>query len=189
MLHVIPDFGLQIMCQRINLIEEAEVWLPIPAYRQKCLRGLQKYEISSYGRIRHRETGKIQEVAVTKGYRIFHGHRVGRLVGLAFLFGGEDGLLDIDHINEVKHDDRVSNLRWLTRQQNLTAGTVQKRRVATNKERGHRNGGREVFCVTTGETFPSIAAAARAYGLRVGNVYQVCAGINKTVKGYQFRYL
>ncbi len=92
-----------------------------------------RYEVSNQGRVRTIATGKMRRFRLTKkGYytlglasgtgQIYR--RVHRLVAIAFIpkptepdrFGAERN--QIDHINEVKTDNTVGNLRWCSNTEN-----------------------------------------------------------------------
>lgn len=99
---------------------QEEIWKPVVGFE-----GL--YEVSSLGRIKslHRGREKIRKLCVhTDGYIVLtiskkgkpRACKVHRLMGYAFLDLADD--LQIDHINGIKGDNRLENLRVVTRQQN-----------------------------------------------------------------------
>ena len=82
------------------------------------------YSISSLGQVRNDNSNNILSPRVqTLGYlSIYLGRKrqylIHRLVAKAFLPSPiEEGLV-VDHINRVKTDNRVCNLRWATKSQN-----------------------------------------------------------------------
>lgn len=95
--------------------EGKELWLPVVDNP--------KYEVSSKGRVRNASTKKILSQEVTyRGYA-----RVGlsgkhyyvhRLVADAF-FDGENGKLDVNHVNGDKLDNFVGNLERCSREDNI----------------------------------------------------------------------
>ena len=93
-----------------------EEWKPIVGY--------ENYEVSNLGQVRNVKSGRILKPQMDKdGYlrlelqnpkKIF---RVHRLVLQTFLPTEED--LQCDHINHIKTDNYLCNLRWVTCSQNL----------------------------------------------------------------------
>lgn len=82
---------------------------------------LQKYEYLPDGTLKNKTTGKIAGGATKEGYiRVrlnsveYRAHRI-----IWEMFNGEitEGML-IDHINGIKDDNRIENLRLATREQN-----------------------------------------------------------------------
>lgn len=112
--------------------ERAEAWRPVKGY-EGC------YEVSDRGRVRSLSRticfmdkqrlikGRIMKLGVhTHGYRSvglrLNGnvktHVVHRLVLLSFHPERLPGM-EVDHINNIRHDNRLENLRWVSRAQNM----------------------------------------------------------------------
>jgi hypothetical protein len=95
-----------------------ENWLPVVGYE-----GL--YEVSDLGRVKGLKRGKILKPKLEKnGYARATLHNKGekkcsihRLVLQTFLPIEDE--MDCDHINHIKNDNRLANLRWCSRSQNI----------------------------------------------------------------------
>lgn len=77
-------------------------------------------EISCIGEVK--KNGIIRKGWNKEGYRMVgdngNKYRVHRLVALAFI-PNPNNYPEIDHINGIRDDNRIENLRWTTHQQNL----------------------------------------------------------------------
>lgn len=111
-----------------------EEFRPIPDY--------ENYEVSNFGNVRNKTTGRILKPSLDGcGYphiKLYKNkeaktHLIHRLVSCAFL-ENTDSLTEIDHINQIKTDNRVENLRWSSRSNNLR--NRKKREGATSTYRG-----------------------------------------------------
>lgn len=153
-----------------------------------------KYSVREDGRVWNNETNK--EVSAWKdknGYKIVSlrmkhktiNRRVARLVAEAFI-PNPDGLPEVNHIDEDKSNDRICNLEWVTRSQNMTHGTLQKRKGEKLRRPVLR------MDPVTGETkrFDSIVIAAKETGIFPTHITDVCKRKPhcNTAGGYKWNY-
>lgn len=107
-------------------------------------------------------------------------HGVHRFVADAFLpkIEGKD---QVNHKNGDRADNRLENLEWVTCQEN----NLHRCRVLNG---GGGRPERPVVCLTTGELFPSITAAADATGASLSKILMCCQGKRKSTKGLAWAY-
>ena len=113
---------------------------------------------------------------------------VHRALAQAFI-PNPDGLPQINHKDEVKDNNLLSNLEWCTVSYNINYGTCIARRVA--KAINHPGLSTKVSQYDLDgnflKSYPSIAEAVRN-GFNSGNVSSVCSGRKKTSGGYIWKY-
>ena len=126
-----------------------EIWKPINGYEPS-------YEISSLGRVKRKQSfdsrGHLRNERIRKtklnayGYEVVGLYKDGvekkflvhNLVANAFI-PNPNNLSDVNHINEIKSDNRLENLERCTRSYNCRYGTANERRQLSrklNKENG-----------------------------------------------------
>jgi hypothetical protein len=100
--------------------------------------------VLSKGHGKHHPPRFLKSTKDRKGYcvvNLYHNgkpltHRVHRLVGLAYI-PNTHNYPQIDHINRIRHDNRVSNLRWANDE--IQCSNKKERGDNTNNTSGHRN--------------------------------------------------
>lgn len=130
-----------------------EIWKDILGYE-----GL--YQVSNLGRIkslarlksRYNAPEQIRSQGNKNGYKIIQlskndkkkTFKVHRLVALMFILN-PDGKPHVNHINNIRYDNRVDNLEWVTNKENLEhAVKVGAFKTAKNKARAERMKGRKL---------------------------------------------
>lgn len=185
-----------------------EIWRDIKGYE-----GI--YQVSSEGRIKslrrvdksnHIVNEKIKDTIVNKyGYEMvtlwLNGScktlRVHRLVAEAFIPNPENKPC-IDHINTIKTDNRVVNLKWASSKENCN-NPISKQHLSnalkgnTNSKYGkmHHNS-KKVYQYDKEGNFirewDTVSDVARQLGVSQGNISSCCMGLRCTAYGFIWKY-
>lgn len=153
-----------------------------------------KYQVSDDGRVYKIDGTELNYHYVTRGYKTVslckdkrtHTKLVHRLVAEAFI-PNPDNLPQVNHKDEDKENNTVSNLEWCTNYYNIHYGTGNEKRRASGLKGAIKRGEcKEVICLADGKRYYSISEAARHYGFCASRVSFSC--IYKRGGEYPFRY-
>ena len=152
------------------------------------------YQISPEGEVySYYKNRLLNPVTNSSGYKVVLLYKdkkptlfyVHRLVAQAFI-PNPNNLPQINHLDEDKTNNNVSNLAWCTCKENCNWGSFHqvhsdkayKRPVAAIDDNGN-----------IVATFPSIDAASRAMGLARGTVNRAINKLGTKSAGYEWRYI
>ena len=155
-------------------------------------RSFSEYEVSSLGQIRNKKTGYIfSAIPESSGYvrnefRDDKGNEIKMsahsVVVRTFLGGPKSDDLTIDHINRERADNRLVNLRWATKKQ----------QVANSDQSNHNPIGQPVIQYTMEmkeiKRWSNIAAAAKELKISQSGISQACRGKQKRSRGFKWVY-
>ena len=160
-----------------KLTSYVEEWRPIE--------GFENYLVSDQGRVMNAKTGRIlkphdngngyYQTQLWKNNKPYN-KRVNRLVADAFIPNPE-GLKTVNHINEIKTDNRVTNLEWMSHADNVRYSLAK----PVNQ-----------YDYKTGEllaSYPSVMEVERLFGYKNSNICKCCNGHYKKAYGYIWDYV
>ena len=195
-----------------------EEWRPIKGYE-----GL--YEVSNMGNIKSIRRRKLLKPCYNDdGYLLVvlckdcqrKTVMIHRLVALHFIDGYFEGA-EVDHINTIRDDNRVENLRFVTREENINNRLTKKHMSEATKgennpmygKRGKDNpnlgkkrteefkqarrgeshpNAKEIYCLELDKKFTTIKQASEEFGLDNSAIVKCCKGKQKTCGGYHWMY-
>ena len=182
--------------------DSVEEWRTVPDFPN--------YEVSNFGNVRSKDRivsrkgnpanlkGFPLKTKVSRGYErvtLYSGNRelhkqifVHRLVALAFI-PNPNNYPCINHIDENKLNNHVSNLEWCTHKYNSNYGTAIERRVKHQDwesiARKHSTPVRQID--KNGKVvniWPSMMECERKTGFHSDGISRCCSGYLKTYRGY-----
>ena len=193
----------------------SEVWRDIDGYKH-C------YQVSNLGNVRRlyvtKKYGSYYQIKaksqdkITKYYHVTltrkdgsqHTENIHRLVAKVFIPNPENKP-EVDHIDTVRTNNHVSNLRWVTRKENAyNENTIKNclkyRNVAENVKRCHKDISiyeRKFYhpvvsvSISTGEVvvYEDRMTASRILSLSPSNIWSCIDGKRKSRGGYKWYYL
>ena len=191
------------VCEKFDYMEnfatETEIWKDIKGFE-----GL--YQVSNLGRVKSleridakgnkRKERILKSSIIRNGYYLVCLHKqsiqksyyIHRLVYEAFNGQIPEGL-QVNHINEVKTDNKLENLNLMTRKENINWGTRNERagKVLKNGKKS-----KSVLQFDLNDNFvkeyPSTHQVERELGFANGNIVNCCNGKLKTAYNYKWKY-
>lgn len=163
----------------------------------KKIEGYENYEVSNEGRVRSLGNDKTRKTKILRpsdnGWGYLHVNlfkngkskkfKVHRLVATAFV-PNMFNLDEVNHINEVKTDNRAENLMWCDGKENSNWGT-------RNQRIGEKQSKPVLQFSKSGEfirEWPSAREVQRVLGFLRSNISSCCLGKQKSYKGFIWRY-
>lgn len=171
-----------------------EIWKDIIGYDGK-------YQVSNFGNVRsfkRCKSGKLLKKCNHKGYQVVLLNNVRklclvhRLVANAFI-PNKENKPQVNHINEIKTDNRVENLEWCTAKENVNHGTFIKRmaKAVSKSMKNNKKTSHQVNQLSIDGCFikkwPSIKEAGRN-GFVTTSIIRCCKKMKYEHKGYKWEY-
>ena len=118
-------------------------------------------------------------------------YRVHRLILSTFNPREDMDKLQVNHKDEDKTNNHLSNLEWCTQKENINYGTALTRAALKNHEiqLNHKAKSKQVLCVELNKIFPSLREVERQLGVNHADVSKVCNGKQKTAGGYHWQFI
>lgn len=167
-----------------------EIWNDVLGYKGR-------YNVSDLGNVKNVKTGKILkpagrylQVVLSKDGEKKH-HEISRLVWEAFNGPIPEGM-QVNHINEIITDNRLSNLNLMTPKENANWGTRNERVRLKQKNDKKRSKRVLASSIITGEEiiYESAHEAARVTGYSRGTISGACRGLyGGKLRGYKWKYV
>ena len=160
----------------------------------KDIVGFKGYLVSNLGRVKSYRMYKdgiiLKQQLSKKGYCIVHmsddnnkkhAVQVHRLVLKTFNPVENMDNLEVNHKDEVKTNNCLSNLEWLTHLENVRYGTGSQRAVEPQKMK--------IKCLENGIVYNSMKEASEDLNVSYGNISGCCSGRLKTAGGFSFEVI
>lgn len=152
------------------------------------------YEVSNMGNVRNVKTGKMKKPTKNNDGYLYVGlskdgkvkrHYVHRLVAFAFIPNDDiENKCEVNHLNEIRDDNRLKNLAWSTHKDNNNHGT--------HNERVAKSRCKKVIGKSLTENKVIVfnsAKQANGFGFTSSAITACCRCKRKSHKGYTWHYI
>jgi len=154
------------------------------------IEGFENYEVSNLGKVRNIKSGRIIKPSLNKnGYLrlwLYENNKkkylyLHRIIATAFIDNSEEKPC-VNHIDENKTNNDLSNLEWCTERENMIHGTRTKRAAEKHFKK--------VIQLDLNENvlneFESMKQAEQETGVFARNISSCCSGKRKSAGGYKW---
>lgn len=175
-----------------------EVWKDIPGYigyyqasNLGRIKSLKRFFKTGRGRIAEAKLRILKQADTRDGYKMVTlcsngeqlARRVHRLVAMAFI-PNPNNFPVINHKNEIRTDNRCSNLEWCTVAYNDTYGGALEKRISQLRIKVYQYDSFKKLV----KIFPSISEASRTVGCSIAAIhYHIKHKCKKPYRGYYYR--
>lgn len=175
-----------------------EEWKDVKGYE-----GL--YQVSNLGRIKAmrkvdmrgcvRKEKLMKQVINSNGRPVIHLHKDGerrtlfvhRLVAEAFIPNTERKA-EVNHINGIKDDNRVENLEWVTRSENMLHAQRTGLHSMEKANEAHKKKVCQISDRVVIKIYDSVEEASKATGIERSNISLASNGKRGSAGGFEWRY-
>ncbi len=151
------------------------------------------YEVSSRGECRNILTKQLKKVNPNKeGYIKWQfvlndgkkkGYSAHIVMAYSFDLPKRDDQIEIDHINHIRSDNRLCNLRWATKSDNC------KNKIVKTEGRSGRKVKQYDLHGTYIKTWDRIKDAAKFYDIDNRRITDVCNGRRQSIGGFKWKHI
>ena len=159
---------------------EGEVWKP---YESAWVSSLGRYK-SSRGVVSTpspKKSGYVR-VQINDKYHLLH-----RLIAIAFELPKRDDQTTVDHIDGNPSNNRLENLRWANRSEQIKHSYATNENRASSAPKRSKPVEARKIGTETWVPYASSAEAARKLGLNKGHIRECCNGKRKKTGNWEFR--